>query len=341
MHRQLLQDVAHRQVDQDVEQREEAGHEGVVGEVGNVRLRRDRGAQQFHLATARGGDLHQRIGRVAVGQVVGVDQQLQPALQLAAAEDGDCLREAADLRPRTDGNRVDETQQVVGELGLLAEDRFNLARVAVLLDDVEELGQLQASEVRFLAGGRVACRQEVAAVEVEALFLQPAEHLVCADIGGDLPETGLVEVHQVERREFLAGECRVEAYGIEIGNRDLLQDFGGVDVKTEAVALAVQLVAVLHRLLVVEHGGGEDEHDLTGFERVDELGVAQVVRTDGDDQRHGVCQRRDRRAGKTPDVVGAVGRGAFPRLPVERHPAAVGGEDGTEEKEGCGHGCFC
>ncbi len=54
--------------------------------------------------------------------------------------------------------------------------------------------------IRFLSGGRIACGQEVAAVELEALLLQPAEHLVRADIGGDFPETGVVDVHEVECR---------------------------------------------------------------------------------------------------------------------------------------------
>ena len=100
---------------------------------------------------------------------------------------------------------------------------------------LSRLEQLQAGQVRFLCRRPGCVRSgKVAAVSSEALFLQPAEHLVRADIGGDLPETGVVEVHQVECREFPAGERRVKRTEIEIGNRDLLQrDFGVVDIKTK------------------------------------------------------------------------------------------------------------
>ena len=71
----------------------------------------------------------------------------------------------------------------------------------------------------------------------------------------------------------------------------------------------VMAILVPVRSGVVEDGGGKDEDDLTGFKRVDEFGVTQIVRADGDDQRHGICQRRHGGAGEAPEVVGTVGRG--------------------------------
>ena len=80
-------------------------------------------------------------------QVVGINQQLQPALELMSSQDGYCLRKVVDFDPCADSNRVDQTQEIVGKLRLFAENGLDISSVAVLLDEVEQFEQLESSEI--------------------------------------------------------------------------------------------------------------------------------------------------------------------------------------------------
>jgi len=97
--RQLVQDVAHRHVEQGIEQREGADHEGHVARVFQCRVEAQAGHEQFDQAAAGSSFLQQRRRVLAVVRV-GVNQQLQPALQLPAAKQVDGLAKAGDRAAR-------------------------------------------------------------------------------------------------------------------------------------------------------------------------------------------------------------------------------------------------
>ena len=102
----FLEDFTHRHVEQHIQQREQAGHEGVVAILLVTGVHRP--AEQFKQMAAVSGKLHQRVWGVVLGQVVGIDEQLQPALQLATTENGDRLREVVDAHAGTYCHRIDQ-----------------------------------------------------------------------------------------------------------------------------------------------------------------------------------------------------------------------------------------
>ena len=150
-----------RAVEADAEQEAERTAQGKVAvgectEIDDGRLARERASNEGREA---GGTQHQQAEHEApaarqpheairIGQAVillaRVQQQLQPALQLAAAQHIDGLAEAVDRRTERKRGRVHQFQQMVGQRRILLEQHFQLARVGVARQQAQQRQQALA-----------------------------------------------------------------------------------------------------------------------------------------------------------------------------------------------------
>ena len=179
---------------------------------------------------------------VRLAKLVGIDEQLQPALQLAPSEYGDGLVETGDRRLRADGNGIDQTQQVVRKLGFLTEDFLDFACIGVLDDEAEQLEQFESCRIGI---DRNACPRwsRTGWRAVEPLRHGPVKLLVRGDIAGSQLESVLMGVDQVDQRYAIAGMVDIEDEVVEARDREVLENAAVGDRQRQVRAILAQLLA--------------------------------------------------------------------------------------------------
>ncbi|EEF23198.1 conserved hypothetical protein, partial [Ricinus communis] len=167
-HVHAVQHVTHVDREQRVHQRHHPHREADVGADPLPRpLMFD---QQFHRLAARGGQLQQRRGEFLRTAIFHVQQDLQPALQLAPPQHHQCMANRIDALARAHRRRVHQPQQVQGDQRVVLDDVLDFSAAGVL---VQQLQQVQHAHLRRrdLLAAQDHRPREVVALEVfEAQF---------------------------------------------------------------------------------------------------------------------------------------------------------------------------
>ena len=170
--------------------------------------------EQLHQSAAGGGELEQRADAVFVARRRAVEQELQPAHQLAPAEQGDGVAERGDARGHAAAGRVGQAQQIEGERRLLLERLFHRAVVGVAAEQGEqaqegEFGGLQPAPLDDQWAGEVVALEEFEAQGAAGFHLLHALDLlgqqgaaVGAQFGGERGQAFRGDAAQVDLDHF-------------------------------------------------------------------------------------------------------------------------------------------
>ncbi|EEF26993.1 conserved hypothetical protein [Ricinus communis] len=314
---QVLHDLGHRHLEQAVQQREDAGHEGEVllVAVAAVAL-----AQVFQRGAAQCGRRQHQV-RWAVRVLARVQEQLQPALQLAPAQAADGLAEARDLGADRERGRVHQFQQVIRQRRIRFQLRFQLARVGVARQQGQHRQHAPARRA-VVAFGHAAFQRVVAAEPGKARVLTGAVRGQVVDVVG--------EVRSEQRRQRTRARQfapRVARHGAQ---RDRCGDaFRQHPVEQHAIAGHLQFRQAARRAVGrqrvrahgqhhavgrqhVQDGGRENGHIVQQHDAVEGSNSGQQVRCAEQVLQRGIVESCPRRAKQQSDpLVLRVGDGAY------------------------------
>jgi hypothetical protein len=253
---QLGQQRLHRHVEQAVEQREHARHEGdvLLVAVAAVLL-----AQVFQRRAAQRRQWQQQVRR-AVRILARVQQQLQPALQLAPADAVDRVLEAGDRDAAGEGRGIHQLQQVVGQRGILFQLEFQFLHVGVARQQGEH-GQHALARGAVVVVGQGVFQHVVAAEPGEAGLLAFAVAGDAADLVGQVrSEQGR---QRMRARRIDAAVARHRAQ-----RQRRRHAVGQWAVDEDAVALHLQLGQAARHAVAGQRAGGYGQQDAAGKQHV-------------------------------------------------------------------------
>src|SRR3990167_10347124 len=179
-----LDNLGHRHAKQGIKQGKTAYHEGAL------LLRRvppTRDGEALHQTSAHRGKLQQWAGKIVVTLVIGIKQQLYPALQLAAPQYHDGLAERGNFGAEPHRNRVDQTEQVEGKLGLSLEHLFDLCAVGVLGHQCQQAHQYNTFHILRATRSGWRMRDEFTGKPLHTLRFGRVELTLVVDARSKLP----------------------------------------------------------------------------------------------------------------------------------------------------------
>jgi hypothetical protein len=259
--RETVEHLRRRHAEQRVHERHDADHERELA--GVAAAREGRFGEQLHQAAARRGELEQRALEALARAVAGVEQELQPALDLAPPEQRDRLAQRRDLAPRRHADRVRQPQQIEAQVRMALEEVLDGAAFRVREDEAEQLhqGDLGRQELAALdhhRAGEVVALEQLEAERHALLRLCAGVHLLgeqahrpAAQLLGRLAQSHVVHAQQVDLGDRHAVEDRRVERGVA---RDV--------VERDGEAGRVQRVHALHHLRRHRHGLEQLEDDL-------------------------------------------------------------------------------
>jgi hypothetical protein len=325
--RDLLDDVGHRDAEQDIHQRHDADREGDLGQVALARAQAL--GQQLHQAAAGRGQHQQRGLVVAACARLGVQHDLQPALQLAPAQHEQGLGHRIDALARPDRRRVHQAQQVHRHRHVALHGAFDVGVVDVRGHQLHQLehGGLRRRELASAqhrrAGEIIALEVVDAEVEAGLVFVAGLDlvrhhglvHAVQARHQGRqrrLRRGAQVELDKARQRQQL-----LQARLVAPTRRSAIRGDAAADaVQRELETVAGQLGHARQHCVAWRHRGGQFEHGaLARQEGVDV--AAEHVGVD------------------VQEAVGVADRARQAEL------GGVGDDGGGGVQARCGCGCCC